>query len=163
MTAIRVENISKSFGDTKALDDINISVEQGELFGLIGPDGAGKTTLFKIMTTLLIPDQGYAYIEGLHSVKDYKQIRRMIGYMPGKFSLYQDLSVEENLNFFASIFGTTVKENYHLIEEIYVQLEPFKKRRGGKVVRRNETEICALLCTYTRTKSFISGRTHYRS
>jgi len=115
---------------------------------LIGPDGAGKTTLFKIMTTLLIPDHGSAYIEGLHSVKEYKQIRRMIGYMPGKFSLYQDLSVQENLNFFASIFGTTVKENYDLIEEIYVQLEPFKKRRAGKLsggMKQKLALCCALV------------------
>ena len=148
MPSITIQQISKSYDKLQALSDINFSVEQGELFGLIGPDGAGKTTLFKILTTLLIPDKGEAFVEGLHTVKDYKKIRRIIGYMPGKFSLYQDLSVEENLNFFATIFGTTVKDNYHLIEEIYTQIEPFKKRRAGKLsggMKQKLALCCALI------------------
>ena len=110
-----------------------MKVGKGELFGVIGPDGAGKTSLFRIMTTLLIADSGTATVEGFDTVKDYKQIRKQVGYMPGKFSLYQDLSVEENLEFFATIFNTSIKENYELIKDIYVQIEPFKKRRAGKL------------------------------
>ncbi|MFK7770811.1 MAG: ATP-binding cassette domain-containing protein, partial [Saprospiraceae bacterium] len=121
MNAIEIKNISKSFDDTQAVTDINFSVKKGELFGLIGPDGAGKSTLFKILTTLLMPDHGKAKVSGFDSIKDYKKIRKIIGYMPGKFSLYQDLSVQENLDFFATIFGTTIEKNYHLIKEIYVQ------------------------------------------
>jgi len=146
--SIRVENISKSFDATKAVNKVNFDVAKGELFGLIGPDGAGKTTLFKILTSLLIPDSGQAFVEGLHTVNDYKKIRNIIGYMPGKFSLYQDLSVEENLNFFATIFGTTIQENYHLIEEIYVQIEPFKNRRAGKLsggMKQKLALCCALI------------------
>lgn len=148
MNAIEIKNISKSFGDTQAVTDINFSVKQGELFGLIGPDGAGKSTLFKILTTLLMPDHGEAKVSGFDSVKDYKKIRKIIGYMPGKFSLYQDLSVQENLNFFATIFGTTIEKNYHLIKEIYVQLEPFKKRRAGKLsggMKQKLALCCALI------------------
>lgn len=148
MESIRVSQISKSFKDTQALQEINFSVDKAELFGLIGPDGAGKSTLFRILTSLLMPDEGEAYVEGLHSVKDYRKIRKIIGYMPGKFSLYQDLSVEENLNFFATIFGTTVKENYHLIRDIYVQIEPFKKRRAGKLsggMKQKLALCCALI------------------
>ena len=148
MGVIQVENISKSYGSTKALDAIHFSVEKGELFGLIGPDGAGKTTLFKMLTTLLLPDAGQAIVEGFDTVKEYKKIRKIIGYMPGRFSLYQDLSVEENLNFFATIFGTTIQENYHLIEDIYVQIEPFKKRRAGKLsggMKQKLALCCALV------------------
>ncbi len=148
MTAIQIENISKSYGSTKALDAIHFSVEKGELFGLIGPDGAGKTTLFKILTTLLMPDAGQAIVEGFDTIKEYKKIRKIIGYMPGRFSLYQDLSVEENLNFFATIFGTTIQENYHLIEDIYVQIAPFKKRRAGKLsggMKQKLALCCALV------------------
>jgi ABC-2 type transport system ATP-binding protein len=116
MNAIEIKNISKSFGETQAVDDINFPVKKGELFGLIGPAGAGKSTLFKILTTLLMPDYGEAKVSGFDSVKEFKKIRKIIGYMPGKFSLYQDLSVQENLNFFATIFGTTIKKNNHLIE-----------------------------------------------
>ncbi|MEL7119506.1 MAG: ABC transporter ATP-binding protein [Bacteroidota bacterium] len=148
MKAIELQHLSKSFGDTQALVDVHFDIDKGRLFGLIGPDGAGKSTLFKIMTTLLIPDQGKATIEGFDSVKDYKKIRKIIGYMPGKFSLYQDLSIEENLNFFATIFGTTIKENYHLIEEIYVQIEPFKKRKAGKLsggMKQKLALCCALI------------------
>lgn len=147
-SSIRVENISKSFESVKAVNEVNFDVTKGELFGLIGPDGAGKTTLFKMLTSLLIPDSGQAFVEGFHTVNDYKKIRNIIGYMPGKFSLYQDLSVEENLSFFATIFGTTIEENYHLIEEIYVQLEPFKKRRAGKLsggMKQKLALCCALI------------------
>ncbi len=148
MVSIHAENINKSFKDVHAVKDLDLTVEKGELFGLIGPDGAGKTTLFKILTTLLMPDTGTATVEGYHTVKDYRKIRKIIGYMPGKFSLYQDLSVEENLNFFATIFGTTIKENYHLIEDIYAQIEPFRKRRAGKLsggMKQKLALCCALI------------------
>lgn len=148
MNAIEINNINKSFGDTQAVANINFSVKKGELFGLIGPDGAGKSTLFKILTTLLIPDEGHATVSGFDTVKDYKKIRKIIGYMPGKFSLYQDLSVQENLNFFATIFGTTIEKNYHLIKDIYVQLEPFKNRRAGKLsggMKQKLALCCALI------------------
>lgn len=135
MAEVIIRNISKSFekGTINALKGIDIHVKSGELFGLIGADGAGKTTLFRILTTLLIPEQGTATVAGLDVVKDFKEIRKIVGYMPGKFSLYQDLSIEENLNFFATVFGTTLEENYDLIREIYVQIEPFKKRLAGQL------------------------------
>lgn len=148
MASIQVDQISKSFGNVQAVNAVSFAVEKGELFGLIGPDGAGKTTLFKMLTSLLIPDSGEAWVEGYHTVKDFKKIRRIIGYMPGKFSLYQDLTVAENLNFFATIFGTTIQENYHLIEEIYVQIEPFRKRRAGKLsggMKQKLALCCALI------------------
>ena len=131
MSAIKIENIRKSYGEIQALKDISLEIEEHEIFGFIGPDGAGKTTLFRILTSLILADEGRATVVGLDVVKDYKMLRTKLGYMPGKFSLYQDLSVEENLNFFAGIFKTTIKENYHLIEQIYVQIEPFKKRKAG--------------------------------
>jgi drug efflux transport system ATP-binding protein len=146
--SINVSNISKSYNNEKALDNISFNVNKGELFGLIGPDGAGKTTLFRILTTLLFADEGTATVSGLDVLKDYKRIRNSVGYMPGKFSLYQDLTVEENLNFFATIFGTTIKENYDLIEDIYVQIEPFKKRRAGKLsggMKQKLALSCALI------------------
>ena len=130
---IHIDSISKSYGEVKALDDINIEVSDGEIFGLIGPDGAGKTTLIRILTTLLLPDSGVAKVMNLDVVKDFRHLRKVFGYMPGKFSLYEDLTVEENLELFASIFGTTIEENYYLIEDIYKQIEPFKKRRAGKL------------------------------
>jgi len=147
---VKIENITKTYekGKVKALTNINLSIEKGELFGLIGPDGAGKTSLFRILTSLLIPDSGIVKIMNFDVVKDYKEIRKITGYMPGKFSLYQDLSVEENLNFFASVFGTTVKENYSLIEDIYVQIEPFKKRLAGKLsggMKQKLALSCALI------------------
>ncbi len=147
---VELKNISKVYGKEKipALRDVSFSVQQGELFGLIGPDGAGKTSLFRILTTLLLPDGGSATVDGLDVVKDYKQIRNTVGYMPGKFSLYQDLSIEENLNFFATVFNTTVEENYDLIKEIYVQIEPFKKRRAGKLsggMKQKLALCCALI------------------
>jgi ABC-type multidrug transport system ATPase subunit len=133
INAIEISKLSKSYSGVKALDEISLSIGKGELFGFIGPDGAGKTTLFRILTTLLIPDTGKAKVEGFDTVKDYKKIRPIVGYMPGRFSLYQDLSVEENLRFFASIFKTTLEENYHLIKDIYKQIEPFKNRPAGKL------------------------------
>ncbi|HRV55579.1 MAG TPA: ABC transporter ATP-binding protein, partial [Mangrovimonas sp.] len=131
--SLTVSNISKSYKNVKALENISFKVNEGELFGLIGPDGAGKTTLFRILTTLLFADEGTASVGSLDVVENYKDIRKNIGYMPGRFSLYQDLTVEENLNFFATIFGTTINENYDLIKDIYVQIEPFKNRRAGKL------------------------------
>lgn len=129
--AVVAEGLGKSFGATVALDDLTFSVQPGELFGFIGPDGAGKTTLFRILTTLLLPGRGTATVLGYDVVKDYRRIRNIAGYMPGRFSLYQDLTVEENLRFFATIFGTTIEENYDLVKEIYSQIEPFKTRRAG--------------------------------
>ena len=123
--SISVQNISKSYKELNAVDAVSFEVNSGELFGLIGPDGAGKTTIFRILTTLLIADEGQATVVDFDVIKDFKAIRNSVGYMPGKFSLYQDLTVEENLTFFATIFGTTIKENYDLIEDIYVQIEPF--------------------------------------
>jgi ABC-type multidrug transport system ATPase subunit len=148
MGGIIVEQISKSYGSTLALQDINFGVETGELFGLIGPDGAGKSTLFRILTSLLLPDKGRATVAGWDTVKDYQEIRNSIGYMPGKFSLYPDLSVAENLHFFATIFGTTIEENYHLIKDIYEQLAPFSKRRAGKLsggMKQKLALCCALI------------------
>ena len=145
---ISVSNISKSYKTVKALQDISFEVKSGELFGLIGPDGAGKTSLFRILTTLLLANEGTAIVAGFDVVKDYKKIRNSVGYMPGKFSLYQDLTVEENLTFFATIFGTTIKENYDLIQEIYVQIEPFKNRRAGKLsggMKQKLALCCALI------------------
>lgn len=130
---ISVRSVSKSYGQLKALNEITLSVERGEIFGLIGPDGAGKTTLIRILTTLLLADSGEASVLGKDVVKEYKYLRSMFGYMPGRFSLYEDLTIEENLQLFASIFGTTVQENYHLIKDIYQQIEPFKNRRAGKL------------------------------
>ncbi|MEO1021867.1 MAG: ABC transporter ATP-binding protein [Bacteroidota bacterium] len=147
-SAILVDKVSKSYGDTLALNQISLNVEPGELFGLIGPDGAGKTTLFRILVTLLLPDNGEAWVDGAHVVHQYQDIRRQVGYMPGRFSLYQDLSVQENLSFFATIFGTTIEENYHLIKDIYVQLEPFKKRLAGNLsggMKQKLALCCALI------------------
>ena len=148
MSTVSVTQLSKSYSSIKALDDVSFDVPKGELFGIIGPDGAGKTTLFRLLTTLILPDSGSAVIEGLDVVKDYAAVRHIIGYMPGKFSLYQDLSVEENLNFFATVFNTTVKENYHLIEDIYKHIEPFRTRRAGKLsggMKQKLALSCALI------------------
>jgi len=145
---IKVNDISKSYENIQALRDISLQVNKNELFGLIGPDGAGKTTLMRILMTLLLPDSGEAKMDGLDVVKDYKKIRHIVGYMPGRFSLYQDLSVEENLNFFATVFGTTIKENYDLIKDIYNQIEPFKTRRAGKLsggMKQKLALSCALI------------------
>ena len=151
MISIQVNNIIKTYGKKKevtALTDISFNVQQGELFGIIGPDGAGKTSLFRILTTLLLADSGNATVDGFDVVKNYKEIRKRIGYMPGKFSLYPDLSVEENLNFFATIFNTSIKKNYGLIKDIYVQIEPFKKRKAGKLsggMKQKLALSCALI------------------
>ena len=146
--SISVNNISKSYNKIKAVEAISFEVKKGELFGLIGPDGAGKTTIFRILTTLLLANEGSATVAGFDVVKEYKAIRNSVGYMPGKFSLYQDLSVEENLTFFATIFGTTIEENYDLIKDIYVQIEPFKTRRAGALsggMKQKLALCCALI------------------
>lgn len=150
MNDVIVSNIKKTYnkGEITAVNDVSFQVEKGELFGLIGPDGAGKTSIFRMLTTVLLPDGGNASVNGFDVVKDFKEIRKRVGYMPGKFSLYQDLTVEENLNFFATIFKTTVKENYDLIKEIYVQIEPFKTRRAGKLsggMKQKLALCCALI------------------
>lgn len=148
MPSVSVSRLSKSYTSIKALDNVSFEVQKGELFGIIGPDGAGKTTLFRLLTTLILPDSGSAVVEDFDVVKDYASVRRIIGYMPGKFSLYQDLTVEENLNFFATVFNTTVKENYHLIEDIYKHIEPFKTRRAGKLsggMKQKLALSCALI------------------
>ncbi|SDX13260.1 ABC transporter ATP-binding protein [Flavobacterium degerlachei] len=145
---IQVQNISKSYQNNLAVESITFEVKKGELFGLIGPDGAGKTTLFRILTTLLLANEGTATVAGFDVVKEYKSIRKVVGYMPGKFSLYQDLTIEENLNFFATIFGTTLEENYDLIKDIYIQIEPFKNRRAGKLsggMKQKLALCCALI------------------
>jgi ABC-2 type transport system ATP-binding protein len=150
MANVIINNITKTYekGTVLALDDVSFNVDSGELFGLIGADGAGKTTLFRTLTTLLVPDKGTASVGGYDVVKNYKEIRKIVGYMPGKFSLYQDLTIEENLNFFATVFGTTVKENYDLIIDIYVQIEPFKNRPAGKLsggMKQKLALCCALI------------------
>jgi ABC-type multidrug transport system ATPase subunit len=146
MNVIDVDNLSKSFGKVKALDSVSFSVKRGELFGLIGPDGAGKTTLFRLLTTLLNPDTGKAAIDGLDIEKDYLQIRSRVGYMPGRFSLYPDLTVEENLGFFASIFNTKVEDSYDLVAPIYKQIEPFRRRQARKLSGGMKQKL-ALSCT----------------
>jgi ABC-2 type transport system ATP-binding protein len=150
MTGIAIESsgIAKSFGTTNALKDISFSVNESEVFGFIGPDGAGKTTLFRIITTLMLPDKGSMKVLGLDCITDYKELRKNIGYMPGRFSLYQDLTVEENLSFYATVFGTTVEENYELISDIYSHIEPFKKRVAGKLsggMKQKLALSCALI------------------
>ena len=146
--SIIIENLSKSYGKVNAISDISFRVNKGEIFGCIGPDGAGKTTLIRILVTLLLADEGHALVEGLDVVKDYKKIRKIVGYMPGRFSLYQDLSVEENLKFFASSFKTSIQENYYLIEDIYKQIEPFKNRLAGRLsggMKQKLALSCALI------------------
>ena len=150
MSAITLNNITKTYnkGTVLAVNDVSFSVEEGEIFGLIGPDGAGKSSIFRMLTTLLIPDKGDATVGGLHIVKDFKAIRGIVGYMPGRFSLYGDLTVEENLNFFATVFNTSIEENYHLIQDIYVQIEPFRHRRAGKLsggMKQKLALCCALI------------------
>ena len=150
--AVTAKNIVKFYGTKnnkiQALRGISFEVGNGELFGIIGPDGAGKTSLFRILTTLLLADEGEATIDSFDVVKDYKEIRKRVGYMPGRFSLYQDLTVAENLEFFAMLFNTTIEKNYDLIKDIYVQIEPFKKRRAGKLsggMKQKLALCCALI------------------
>ena len=148
MKAIEVHNVSKSYGKVKALDDVSFTVEKGEVFGLIGPDGAGKTSMFRILCTLLLPDAGTATVDGYDVVKQLADIRRRVGYMPGKFSLYEDLTVEENLKFFATLFGTTVEQGYDSIAAIYSQIERFKDRRAGALsggMKQKLALSCALV------------------
>lgn len=148
MSIVQAQNLTKRYGKTEALRSVSFSVEQGEIFGIIGADGAGKTTLFRLLTTLLLPDKGAASVDGWDCVKDFRKIRTLVGYMPGRFSLYQDLTVEENLSFFASVFGTTIEKNYELIRDIYIQIEPFKNRRAGKLsggMKQKLALCCALV------------------
>jgi ABC-2 type transport system ATP-binding protein len=145
---IEFKNISKKYGQIIGVEDISLKVNSGELFGLIGPDGAGKTTLFRMLITLLLPDEGSISIDGKDVIEHYRFVRKHVGYMPGTFSLYQDLTVEENLNFFATLFGTTIKENYELIKEIYQQIEPYKNRRAGDLsggMKQKLALSCALI------------------
>lgn len=146
--AIQIQHLHKSYAEVTALMDVQVDIQEGELFGFIGPDGAGKTTLFRIMTSLMLPDKGSVSVLGLDTVKDYKKIRKSIGYMPGRFSLYQDLTVQENLSFFAGVHGTTIEENYDLIKEVYAQIEPFKNRPAGKLsggMKQKLALSCALI------------------
>lgn len=150
--AVVANQLEKKYGKKKdivqALRGITFEVQRGELFGIIGPDGAGKTSLFRILTTLLLPDGGSASVDGLDVVKDFKEIRKRVGYMPGRFSLYQDLTVAENLEFFATIFNTSIEENYDLVKDIYSQIEPFKDRRAGKLsggMKQKLALSCALI------------------
>ncbi len=145
---IHIEHLYKKFQDVEALNDISIKIDKNSLFGVIGPDGSGKTTLFRILTSLLLPDAGKLQIDGMDVVKDYKKLRQIIGYMPGRFSLYMDLTVEENLDFYAHIFNTSIRENYELIEDVYKQIEPFKKRRAGALsggMKQKLALSCALI------------------
>ncbi len=150
--SIEIHNVSKRYGAHPALDSVSFQVKEGALFGLIGPDGAGKTTLIRILATLLLADSGKAGLLGLDVVADYRKIRKQIGYMPGRFSLYADLTVEENLAFFASIFGTTIATNYDLIKDIYVQIEPFRKRKAGKLSggMKQKLALCCALIHYPK-------------
>lgn len=143
-----IKNLSKNYGDVEAVKFVNLEIEEGELFGLIGPDGAGKTTLFRILTTLLIPKSGSVSMCGFDVVNEYKQIRNILGYMPGRFSLYQDLSVIENLNFFATVFNTRIEDNMDMIQDIWLQIEPFKNRLAGKLsggMKQKLALCCALI------------------
>ncbi len=148
MNAIEVDNISKHYGKVQALHDVSFSVRKGEVFGIIGPDGAGKTSMYRILCSLLLPDEGTATVDGYDVVKQMNEIRKRVGYMPGKFSLYQDLTVEENLQFFATLFGTTVEENYDSIKAIYSQIEPFNNRKAGALsggMKQKLALCCALV------------------
>lgn len=148
MKAIETDNLFKRFGDVRAVDAVSLAVERGELFGLIGPDGAGKTTLFRMLTTLIVPDEGSATVDGFDIAEDYRAIRSRVGYMPGRFSLYPDLTVEENLEFFAALFGVKAEESYDLVAPIYKQIEPFRNRRAGKLsggMKQKLALSCALI------------------
>ena len=148
MNAIEAYQLTKSYGNVLALKGVSFDVRKGEIFGLIGPDGAGKTSIFRILTTLILPDSGSATVDGLDIVKNYRELRARVGYMPGRFSLYPDLSVEENISFFANLFGVTLDENYDLVAPIYRQIEPFRKRRAGKLsggMKQKLALCCALI------------------
>lgn len=148
MSIVSIQNLTKTYGSVTALDGISVDIREGELFGFIGPDGAGKTSLFRILTTLLKPDSGKVTVLGLDVVKDYRKVRPLLGYMPGRFSLYQDLSVRENMDFFASVFGTTLEENYDLVAPIYSQLEKFESRLAGALsggMKQKLALSCALI------------------
>lgn len=148
MNAIEAYQLTKSYGNVQALKGVSFDVRKGEIFGLIGPDGAGKTSIFRILTTLILPNSGSATVDGLDIVKDYRELRARVGYMPGRFSLYPDLSVEENISFFANLFGVTLDENYDLVAPIYRQIEPFRKRRAGKLsggMKQKLALCCALI------------------
>ncbi len=148
MKKITAQNLSKTYGKISALKNVSFEVSEGEIFGLIGPDGAGKTSLIRILNTLILPDSGEAKIMDFEIQKEYRQIRNIVGYMPGRFSLYQDLSVEENLIFFAGIFGSSIEENYELIAPIYKQIEPFKTRKAGALsggMKQKLALSCALI------------------
>ena len=158
MYPVVVENVVKTYRSknvvVEALKGISFTVDKGEIFGIIGPDGAGKTSLFRILTTLLLADSGHVSVDGFDVVKDYVQIRHRVGYMPGKFSLYQDLSVEENLEFFATIFNTSIQQNYDLIKDIYQQIEPFKKRMAGQLSGGMKQKL-ALCCSLIHKPSVL--------
>ena len=154
MDAIEVKHVSKKYGKVKALDDVSFSVGKGEVFGLIGPDGAGKTTLFRILCTLLLPDAGSTMVDGFDTVSQMKEIRRRVGYMPGRFSLYQDLTVQENLEFFATLFGTTVDEGYDSIKAIYSQIEKFRDRKAGALSGGMKQKL-ALSCALVHSPSVL--------
>ena len=148
MNAIEVNQVSKRYGKVQALQDVSFSVRKGELFGVIGPDGAGKTSLYRILCSLLLPNEGSVRVEGYDVIQEMKEVRKRVGYMPGKFSLYQDLTVEENLHFFATLFGTTVEDNYDAIKAIYSQIEPFKDRKAGALsggMKQKLALCCALV------------------
>lgn len=148
MKSVTVDSLCKSYGDVHALESVSFEAEHGEIFGIIGPDGAGKTTLLRVLVTLLLPASGTAFVDGFNIVTQFGQIRRKIGYMPGRFSLYQDLTIEENMRIFATVFGTTLKDNYNLVKDIYQQLEPFKKRRAGALsggMKQKLALCCALI------------------
>ena len=145
---VNFNNVSKSYGQEQAVQEVNINVNPGELFGLIGPDGAGKTSLFRMLTTLILPDEGKILFDGKDVIENYRYVRNHVGYMPGTFSLYQDLTVEENLNFFATLYGTTIVENYDLVKDIYIQIEPYKKRSAGALsggMKQKLALSCALI------------------
>ena len=154
MNAIEVNHVSKSYGRVKALDDVSFAVGKGEVFGLIGPDGAGKTTMFRILCTLLLPEQGTALVDGFDTVRQMKEIRRRVGYMPGRFSLYQDLTVQENLEFFATLFGTTIDEGYDSIKAIYSQIERFRDRKAGALSGGMKQKL-ALSCALVHSPSVL--------
>src|SRR6476620_777267 len=152
MKSVNVDMLVKNYGTKKAVvhavRGVSFEVDKGEIFGIIGPDGAGKTSLFRMLVTLLLPDGGTAMVDGCDIVKDFKEIRNKVGYMPGRFSLYQDLTVEENMNFFATIFNTSIEENYDLVKDIYIQIEPFKNRKAGKLsggMKQKLALSCALI------------------